>query len=127
QPAKENYPVRIKYKNPIYPKNPYQMGYEGWVIVIFDINNEGIPVDITVLASDATSNTRGLARNESIAGQFEKSVVRSYSKARYEAGKPIDRYRAIVRFGFGPPSEGGSFLRMQAIITRGNLPRSGRN
>lgn len=80
--------VRI---NPIYPRRAAERRIEGWVIVKFSINEQGMVENPEVV----DANPRGI---------FESAAIRAIRKWKYrpkiEGGKPVKRYGISVKLTF---------------------------
>ena len=64
-----NYPPLVKVA-PVYPNNLMSQGKEGWVLVEYALNNEGVVIAPTVVESSPKS-------------EFDKSALTAITKWRY--------------------------------------------
>ena len=60
---------------PLYPRSAQVIGQEGWVILDYDVNEEGIPANFRVVAASPK-------------GVFERSIVKAMRDVRFPADQP---------------------------------------
>lgn len=82
-------PKLSKYINPTYPQNASQARFIGWVILKFDLNENGRAENITVVDSDAESLNPGITQNFRAIRQFEKAAIKALKKTTYEPGQNL--------------------------------------
>lgn len=82
-------PEKIKFKETRYPRNAYQMHFEGWVVLSFDINAEGLTENILIYDSDAQSSLRGITENGRARKLFEKYSIKALAEFQYESDNPV--------------------------------------
>jgi TonB family protein len=71
-PAEGNFVKKpLKVGTPLYPRDAYRLGYEGWVVLRFDISKSGEPQNIKVI-------------DGSPKGYFEKAASIAMSKSKYD-------------------------------------------
>lgn len=68
-----------------YPERAWHLDQDGYVSVIYDIDERGIPTNVRILESKPY-------------GLFDKSVKEQIYKWRFEKGQPVKGVQKTIRF-----------------------------
>ena len=121
-------PEVIKSVEARYPRNAYQMGVEGWVVLNYDINESGVAENIQILDSGAETTTKGITETDWAKKLFEKQTLKALNKQKFETETTATNLRYYAYFYLPISStQGGSFFSLPSYggvfrdITMGEL------